>query len=237
MAAAQEEFVRAVAHDLRAPLRHVTSYGALVCELLAELPGGAAQSPGVQEALGFLGTMDQSARRMGLMIDGLQALAQVGRAPLRCGPVALTAALAQARTALAAAEAGRTVHWKLATELPVLHADAGLLHALLVQVLGNALKFTRDRAEVHIHVTAEPTAEGRVAVSVRDNGVGFDPARAGALFGVFERLHRETEFEGVGAGLAQCRAIALRHGANIQALGRPGQGCSVRLDWPLHPSV
>lgn len=232
MAAAQEEFLRAVSHDLRAPLRHVTSYGTLVREVLSDLPADVVQSPGLQEVLGFLTTMDQSARRMGLMIDGLLALARAGRAPLRCEAIALPDAVAQARATLAAAEAGRKVHWHLAPDLPVLQADASLLQELLVQVLGNALKFTRGKDEVHIRIAAEPLADGRVAVTVHDNGVGFDPARAGSLFGVFQRLHRETEFEGVGTGLALCRVIAQRHGAQITAAGTPGEGCQVRLEWP-----
>ena len=103
MAAAQEEFVRAVSHDLRAPLRHVTSYGTLVREVLGDLPPEVAQGPEVQEALGFLATMDQSARRMGFMIDGLQTLVRTSRAPLRLQAVPLADAIAQARAALAAA--------------------------------------------------------------------------------------------------------------------------------------
>lgn len=233
MSAAQEEFLRAVSHDLRAPLRHVTSYGTLVREVLGDLPADVAQAPELQEALGFLAIMDQSARRMGLMIDGLLAITRATRAPLHCATIALADAVAQARTDLAVAEAGRDVQWHLAPDLPVLDADAGLLRELLVQVLGNALKFTRGRAVAHIHIGAEPLAGGRVAVSVRDNGVGFDPARAGSLFGVFQRLYRETEFEGVGTGLALCRVIAQRHGAQITAAGTPGEGCQVRLEWPL----
>lgn len=232
MAAAQEEFLRAVSHDLRAPLRHVTSYGTLVREVLGDLSPEVVQSPALQEALEFLATMDQSARRMGLMIDGLLAITRATRAPLHCTTVALADAVAQVRTDLAAAEAGRNVQWSLAPDLPVLDADAGLLRELLVQVLGNALKFTRGQAVAQIHIGAEPLADGRVAVTVRDNGTGFDPARAGALFGVFQRLHRETEFEGVGTGLALCRVIAQRHGAQITAEGTPGQGCQVRLEWP-----
>ena len=233
MSAAQEEFLRAVSHDLRAPLRHVTSYGTLVREVLGDLPADVVQAPELQEALGFLATMDQSARRMGLMIDGLLAITRATRAPMHCTTVALADAVAQARIDLAAAEAGRDVQWHLVPDLPALDADAGLLRELLVQVLGNALKFTRGQAVAHIYIGAEPLANGRVAVSVRDNGVGFDPARAGSLFGVFQRLHRETEFEGVGTGLALCRVIAQRHGAQITAAGMPGEGCQVRLEWPL----
>jgi light-regulated signal transduction histidine kinase (bacteriophytochrome) len=233
MAAAQEEFLRAVSHDLRAPLRHVTSYGTLVREVLGDLPPEVMQGAEVQEALGFLATMDQSARRMGLMIDGLQALVRASRAPLRLQPVLLAEAIAQARATLASAEAGRTVEWRMDANLPTLLADPALLQDLLVQLLGNALKFTRPVAQPCITVSADAAPAGQVAFTLQDNGVGFDPARAGSLFGVFQRLHRETEFDGVGAGLALCRAIALRHGATVAATAAPGAGCTVRVEWPV----
>ncbi|MDH4418192.1 MAG: ATP-binding protein [Acidovorax sp.] len=232
MAAAQEEFLRAVSHDLRAPLRHVTSYGALVREVLGDLPPEVAQGAEVQEALGFLATMDQSARRMGLMIDGLQALVRASRAPLRLQPVSLADAIAQARATLAPAEAGRAVQWRVDADLPMLHADPLLLQELLTQLLGNALKFTRHAVAPCITLAADVSPAGQVAFTLQDNGVGFDPVRAGALFGVFQRLHRETEFDGVGAGLALCRAIALRHGATVTATAAPGEGCTVRVVWP-----
>lgn len=233
MAAAQEDFLRAVSHDLRAPLRHVTSYGTLVREVLGDLPPEVLQGAEVQEALGFLATMDQSARRMGLMIDGLQALVRASRAPLRLQPVPLTDAIGQARVALAAQEAGRAVEWRVAPDLPALQADAALLQELLEQLLGNALKFTRPVAQPRIAVQADVAPQGHVAFTVQDNGAGFDPARAGSLFGVFQRLHRETEFEGVGTGLALCRAFARRHGGEVTASAVPGGGCTVRVQWPI----
>ncbi|WP_406623153.1 ATP-binding protein [Acidovorax sp. SDU_ACID1] len=236
MAAAHESFLRGVSHDLRAPLRHVTSYGTLVREVLQELPG---QYPQVGEALGFLATMEQSARRMGLMLDGLQAIARAGRAPLRLEAVDLDAAVREARTELAAIEAGRAagdVQWDIAPHLPAVWADARLLRQLLLQVLGNALKFTHGQPDARLAVQAAPgDVAGRVAVMVQDNGVGFDGARAQHLFGVFQRMHRESEFDGVGAGLALCQAIAQRHGASISAQAAPGAGCTVRLDWPAPP--
>ncbi|RYF70975.1 MAG: two-component sensor histidine kinase [Comamonadaceae bacterium] len=254
MAAAHQEFLRAVSHDLRAPLRHFTSYGTLVRETLADLPPPVATGAEVQEALGFLATMDHSARRMGLMVDGLQALAHASHAPLRLQPVPLADALARARSALAQAEAGRGVDWSIAPDLPTLQADPALLHELLVQLLGNALKFTRGSTRVPcIAVQASGTvdvdagnasaaggggvpvqtaAQRHVAFTVTDNGAGFDNARAAQLFGVFQRLHRESEFDGVGAGLALCRAIAQRHGATITATAAVGAGCTVRVQWP-----
>lgn len=231
MAAAQDEFLRAVVHDLRAPLRHVTSYGALVRELLQEIEQPPEQ---VGEALGFVATMEQSARRMAAMLDGLQAIARAGRAQLALGAVDLAAAVQAARAQLALEQAGRQVLWRLELPagLPALQADQGLLVQLLVQLLGNALKFTRPRTQAEITVHAALAGPDRVRISVQDNGVGFDAARAGQLFGVFQRLHREAEFDGVGAGLALCRTLAQRHGAAISVQAGVGAGCCVKLDWP-----
>ncbi|ABM57265.1 sensor histidine kinase [Verminephrobacter eiseniae] len=237
MAAAQEELLRAVAHDLRAPLRHVTAYGALVREQLGDLPPAVLQSATVQEALGFVGTMDQSARRMGLMIDTLRALLHARCAPLCVQPVALPQAVARACAGPMAAETGgRAIDWQVHADLPTLHADPALLQELLAQLLGNAIKFTRQSAQPRISVQALPAAVGHVAFAVQDNGVGFDPAQAGLLFGLFQRLHGESEFAGLGAGLALCRAIAQRHGGAITASAVPGGGCTVRVQWPA-PAV
>ena len=228
MAAAQDVFMQRVVHDLRAPLRHVTSYGALVRELLGELPGAAEP---VSEALDCLATMEQSARRMALMLDGLRAIADAGRAPLQPAPVDLATAVQEARTLLVASEAGRAVHWQVDADLPAVQAVPALLRQLLRELLANALKFTRGREPARIAVHAQRQGAS-VCITVQDNGAGFEPERAGQLFGVFERLHRESEFEGVGAGLALCRAIAERHGARISADARLGEGCTVQLDWP-----
>lgn len=224
MAAAQEDFLRGVAHDLRAPLRHVTSYGALVRELLQEQP------PQVDEALGFLATMEASARRMALMIDGLQSIARAGRAPLRLQPLDLGAAVQQARAALGAAAEGP--RWHVSPAMPAVQADSALFAQLLHQLLANALKFTRGAIQPRIAIDARAGGQGRVHISVQDNGAGFDGSRAQQLFGVFQRMHRESDFEGVGAGLALCQAIAQRHGATISATAAPGAGCRIGLDWP-----
>lgn len=228
MAAAQEDFMRRVVHDLRAPLRHVTSYGALVRELLGELQQPPAQ---VAEALECVATMEQSARRMAAMLEGLRAIAEVARAPLRCAAVDPVALVQQARAQLDDRLAGRSVQWTIPDHMPPVQADPALLRSVFDQLLDNALKFSSKRDPARIQVAAQ--AQGpRVRITIQDNGAGFDPARAQALFGVFERLHRESEFEGVGAGLALCRAIAQRHGARIDAAARPGEGCVVTLDWP-----
>ena len=227
-AAGMEEWMHAVSHDLRAPLRHITSYGPLVRELLQEsgLPADAQQ-----EALAFLDTMDQSARRMGRMLEGLLALSRIARAPLRRDAVDLAALVEQARAPLAEAAQGRSVQWQIAPDLPTVQGDATLLRQMLTELLANALKFTRGRDPARIAVGWERGADGRFALTVQDNGVGFNPAQAAGLFGIFQRLHRESEFEGVGAGLAAVRAIVRRHGSEASATAVPGEGCTVRVCW------
>ena len=225
---AQDEFLRAVSHDLRAPLRHITSYGPLVAELLqdAGLQGGA-----LAEAHEFLATMDQSARRMGRMLDGLLALSHIARAPLQRQPVALSALAHEVQAVLAAqAQAQqRAVQWHIAPDLPSVQGDSALLRQLLAELLGNALKFTRGRDPARIAVTAEHSADGSLILRVQDNGAGFNPAQSAGLFGVFQRLHRESEFDGVGTGLAAVRAIAQRHGGEASATAAPGAGCTISV--------
>ena len=226
--AAQDEFLRAVSHDLRAPLRHITSYGPLVAELLHD---AGLQGEALQEAQEFLATMDQSARRMGRMLDGLLALSRIARAPLQCQPVALAALVHEVQTALVAQAQtqGRAVQWHIAVDLPSLWGDAALLRQLLAELLGNALKFTRGREPAHIAVTAERHSDTGLTLRVQDNGAGFNPAQSAGLFGVFQRLHRESEFDGVGTGLAAVRAIAQRHGGEVSATAVLGVGCTVSV--------
>jgi len=229
-AADMQEWMHAVSHDLRAPLRHITSYGPLVQEVLQEAQGLDAEAR--QEALAFLGTMDQSARRMGRMLEGLLVLSRIARAPLRREAVVLAALVDQARAAQAAAAQGRAVQWRIAPGLPTVRCDATLLRQMLDELLGNALKFTRGRDPACIAVGWERGADGRFTLTVQDNGAGFNPAQATGLFGVFQRLHRESEFDGVGAGLAAVRAIARRHGGEASATAAVGEGCTVRVSWP-----
>lgn len=224
---AQEEFLRAVSHDLRAPLRHITSYGALVRELLddAGLQGDAAA-----EARQFLGTMDQSTRRMACMLDGLLHIARAARAPLHPGPVDLAALLRDAQAELARTAPERTVAWSLPAESFTVHTDAALARQLVAQLLDNAFKFTRPRAGACVTARLQAGAGGGWQLQVQDNGVGLEPARAGALGGVFQRLHRDSEFEGVGTGLALVQTIAQRLGARWRIEGQPGGGCTVTVE-------
>ena len=147
-----------------------------------ELLSQAAPSPQeLQEARGFLQTMDQSARRMGGMLDGLLALARAARTPMQWQPIALQELLEQARTAVlaqprwAACGAAARLQWSLPQQSPAVRADAALLRQVLEALLDNAVKFTQPVAQPRIAIDVERHADGGITLSVTDNGVGFDP--------------------------------------------------------------
>ncbi|MDA8448209.1 ATP-binding protein [Acidovorax sp. NCPPB 3859] len=238
----QEAFLRAVSHDLRAPLRHILAYGRLVRELVEE-------SNADPEALQFLDTMAHSGQQLGEMIDGLIQLGRAGLAPVQPQAVAVGEALRAAAEAALAAAAGpgassawpATVQW----QWPdcggmAVRADAALLHEVLLAVLDNALKFSRPVAQPCIALQAQPLPDGRVEIGVRDNGVGFVPARAQQLFGVFQRLHPLSQFPGLGLGLARAKRFVERMDGEIgiDAVPAPpggsaeGQGCRLRIVLP-----
>jgi light-regulated signal transduction histidine kinase (bacteriophytochrome) len=199
-------FSYSVSHDLRAPLRHVDGFVKLLQEDMAgKLDPSAAR---------HLDTIAAAARRMGMLIDALLSFSRTARLPLHIGPIELRHVVDTVVQELAPESAERQVEWRIG-ELPEVEGDPVLLRIVLQNLLGNALKFTRTRPLARIEVSAEPDSEGRVVVQVRDNGVGFDMRYAHKLFGVFQRLHREDEFEGTGIGLATAQRIVHRHGGKI----------------------
>lgn len=229
MQAAHEDFLRAVSHDLRAPLRHITSYAPLIGEVLQDAGiGGNA----FEEAQEFLGVIEQAARRMGRMLDGLLVLSRIARAPLQLQPVVVADVLAQVQDELTSQYAQQPVEWQSTLAAPSFKADPVLVRQLLRELLDNALKFSRGQQPARIVVATQVQPEGGVVLQVQDNGAGFNAAQSSGLFGVFQRLHRESEFEGVGVGLAIVRSIAQRHGAQTSAIAQMGQGCTVRIIWP-----
>lgn len=228
--AAHQDLLRAISHDLRAPLRHITAFAPLLREILEP----AALLPSErEEALEFLGTMEQAGQRMGRMLDALLALSRIQAAPLRIETVDLRHLLAQVANDLSSASQGRAIAWQIVPPLPAVQADAQQLRLLLKELLANAIKFTRHCPVPHIAVACTRDASsGLCRLSVQDNGVGFDKAQSKGLFDLFQRLHPEREFEGVGAGLALVAAIAGRHGGSVSAQAEVGQGCTVTVQWP-----
>jgi light-regulated signal transduction histidine kinase (bacteriophytochrome) len=222
-----DAFSYAVSHDLRAPLRHIDGFVRLLQDELAE-PG--------PKAAHYMATIAAAARRMGGLIDDLLVLSRVSRQPLELRAVDL-AALVQEVVEKSGLEAGdRTVQWAIGA-LPRVMADRTLLCSALERLVSNARKFSRLNPEPRIEIQARPAPRGAVEVSVRDNGVGFDPRLRDRLFGVFQRLHAEGEFEGGGTGLAIVRRILHRHGQRVWAEAEPGRGAVFTFTLALAPQA
>ena len=202
-----EAFSYSVSHDLRTPLRHILGFADLL-----KRESGEGATP---KAARYLKVIGESAERMNRLIDDLLEFSRTSRAELRRGPVDLERLVQSVRADLAPDQGERSVEWRIGP-LPAVIGDVGLLRQVFDNLLSNALKYTRTRQTALIEVTARQ--QGReVWLSVRDNGVGFDPEYIGRLFGVFQRLHRSDEFEGTGIGLANVRRIVARHGGRVWA--------------------
>jgi signal transduction histidine kinase len=211
-----ETFSYSVAHDLRSPIRQIAGFSRILLEEYGpQLPA---------EARRYLDKVEQGARQMGLLVDDLLHLAQVGRQALSLQLTSLNSILAAALEPLRTECSGRNVEWRIG-DLCSVACDQGLMKQALVNLLSNALKYTRPRDPAVIQV-GQMTLNGEQVVFVRDNGVGFDMQYAGNLFGVFHRLHLASEFEGTGIGLATVERIIRKHGGRIWAHAEPGRGAT-----------
>ena len=229
--AEMQDFTYTVSHDLRACLRHILSYAQLVQEDAAPLLPA--------ETLGFVNTISDSARHMGLLMDGLMELSRLGTVALLLEPVPLQPLL-QDLVAEFRPMDGAPVDWQLAGDLPVVQGDATLLRAALHAVLDNAVKFTarQDLRQIRVSVLApDPHVDaaallGGVTLQVQDNGAGFNPALQAKLFHPFARLHTTKQFPGIGMGLALTRKMLQRMGGQVRAQGLPDGGCTISLRLP-----
>lgn len=211
-----ESFAYSVSHDLRAPLRHVVGYG----ELLQK----QAFSSLDDKSRRYMKTILESAKRMGNLIDDLLAFSRIGRAETKKTKVDLTQLANEVVAELGQETKGRDIVWKIGV-LPNCRGDRSMLKLVLVNLISNAVKFTRLRspAEVEIGCTDRPNG---TEVFVRDNGAGFDMRYVHKLFGVFQRLHSTEEFEGTGIGLATVQRIIHRHGGQVRAEGALDHGAT-----------
>jgi signal transduction histidine kinase len=221
-----EAFAYSVSHDLRAPLRHIDGFLHLL----------EAQSRAVldQQSRNYMETIYSTTSKMGQLIHDLLSFSRVGRQALAHQRVAVGPLVREIVGELAPDTAGRRIDWRIG-ELPSVRADAAMLRLLLVNLMANAVKYTRPRDTARIEIGSQPGREGETVVFVRDNGVGFDPAYADKLFGVFKRLHPGDEFEGTGIGLANVRRIAARHGGRTWAEGELNQGACFYFSLPPEP--
>jgi signal transduction histidine kinase len=216
-----ESFAYSVSHDLRAPLRHVDGY---VNILLAEAPTLS------EENQRYMRKVSDSARQMGVLIDNLLAFSGMGRAALQPAWVDTGALVEEAREELAPETKGRAVEWHI-DPLPKVYVDRSLFKQVWMNLLGNALKYSRQRERAVIAVRCRENADV-YEFSVQDNGAGFDMKYVGKLFGIFQRLHLKDEFEGTGIGLANVRRIVSRHGGNTWAEGELDKGATFYFTLP-----
>jgi PAS domain S-box-containing protein len=221
-----ESFSYSVSHDLRAPLRAIYGYS----DILAEDYAAKLDEEGNR----VLSVIRQNASRMGQLIDDLLAFSRVGRAGLNISQVDMNELFASAAEEVRAAAMGRDFAIRV-DPLPTVPGDRSMLKQLAVNLLANAAKFTRKRADAEIRVSVSHE-DGAYTFAVADNGVGFDMQYAAKLFGVFQRLHRQQEFEGTGVGLAIVHRIATRHGGKVWAEGLLGQGATFSFSIPDSPS-
>lgn len=223
-----DAFAGRLAHDLRGPLSGLQSILRLV----------AADTEGrVDPALAdLLQRGIASGDRAMRMVQDLLAFARLGQQPLEMAPLALDPLLRDALAALAPDCEGRVIEWQISA-LPQVLGHAGLLQQVFVNLLGNAIKYTGRRDPARITVEAGRTADGWHAISVSDNGAGFDPAHASDLFKPFRRLHLASEFAGDGMGLANVRRIVERHGGRVTASGQVDAGAVFTLTLPPLPEA
>jgi signal transduction histidine kinase len=213
-----EAFSYTISHDLRAPLRAVSGFTAILSEEYAEaMPA---------EARGYLKRVKDSGDHMGHLVDDLLAFSRLGRQALRTQRVSIRGIVDRALQQLAPAREGRQVEVVIGA-LPDTECDAALVEQVFVNLLSNAFKYSRPRehARVEVGVLASNASEGPTYF-VRDNGAGFDMEYAGKLFGVFQRLHRSEDFEGTGVGLAIVHRIVERHGGRIWAEAKVDAGAT-----------
>jgi PAS domain S-box-containing protein len=211
-----ETFSYSVSHDLRAPLRHIDGFARILKEECA-----AEISP---EGLQHLDRILNAVTHMGRLVDDLLNLARIGRKELVRKTVKLDQVLREAMADLPPEAKERKIEWQI-DSLPEVECDPGLVKIVFSNLLLNAVKFTRSLPRTSIQV-GTMTENGNVTFFVRDNGVGFDPKYADKLFGVFQRLHRQEEFEGTGVGLATVQRIVHRHGGTIRAESQPNHGAT-----------
>jgi PAS domain S-box-containing protein len=212
-----EAFSYSVSHDLRAPLRHITAFAQkLEMHLGAEID---------QTSRHYLSVIRDASQRMAQLIEELLVFSRLGRGALRLQAVDMRSLVEEAR-GLAESEAPeRQIIWQI-EPLPVVVGDENMLRTVWQNLIGNAVKYTGQREVAQIDVSVKHNEAGDYEFTVTDNGAGFDMRYIDKLFGVFQRLHKASEFPGNGIGLANVQRIVMRHGGRVWAEGEPGRGAS-----------
>jgi len=218
-----ESFAYSVSHDLRAPLRHVVGYAELLQKHASSLLDGKSHH--------YIKTILESSKRLGDLIDDLLGFSRIGRAEARMTAVDLERLVREVVAEVGQEASDRDIAWKIGA-LPGCYGDRSMLKLVVVNLVSNAVKFTRMRTRAEIEIGCDDATKNDAEIFVRDNGAGFDMQYVNKLFGVFQRLHPTEEFEGTGIGLATVQRIVHRHGGKVRAEGAVDQGATFYLSLP-----
>jgi PAS domain S-box-containing protein len=218
-----EAFAYSVSHDLRAPLRHMVGFTELLRKHATSLLDSKSQR--------YVAIILESAKRMGHLIDDLLAFSRIGRAETHKTVLSLQQLVQEALAEAEPDTVGRNIVWRVGT-LPTGYGDRSMLRLALVNLVSNAIKFTRTRPRAEIEIARMDKKQDEVVIFIRDNGIGFDMKYADKLFGVFQRLHPPEAFEGTGIGLATVQRIVHRHGGRVWAEGQMDKGATFFFSLP-----
>ncbi|HJW07863.1 MAG TPA: ATP-binding protein [Rhodanobacter sp.] len=218
-----EAFSYSVSHDLRAPLRHIAGFARKLEQHLDERLD--------EKAAHYIEVIAGSAQRMAVLIDDLLVFSRLGRGALRLQAVDMQSLVDEARALAESSVSGRRIVWNVAP-LPMVIGDENMLRTVWQNLLANAVKYTGRCEVARIEVSMRQGRNGDYEFTVSDNGAGFDMQYADKLFGVFQRLHKASEFPGNGIGLANVRRIVARHGGRVWAEAEPGRGAHFHFSLP-----
>lgn len=206
-----EAFSYSISHDLRAPLRHINGF----IELLRDEDTSSLN----ETSQHYLQVIAEAARKMGTLIDDLLSFSRMGRSEMMQTSINMSKLVAEAQNELQSEIEGKNIIWEIESLVQV-YGDPAMLRQVLVNLIGNALKYSRNRDSIKITISCKLSETSDETICcISDNGVGFDMRYVDKLFGLFQRLHSPEEFEGTGVGLASVQRIIHRHGGQTWAEG------------------
>jgi light-regulated signal transduction histidine kinase (bacteriophytochrome) len=217
-----EAFNYSVSHDLLAPLRHISTFAQMLQQRLINHPD--------EEARHYVDIISNASIKAGSLVSDLLNFSRLGRAEMQKKRVNLNTLVKEVVSEIQEGLKDRKIRWETGN-LPEVLGDGILLKLVIFNLVSNAVKFTRNCSEAEIKIACR-YEEDKYTCSIADNGAGFDMKYAGKLFGVFERLHPQDDFEGTGIGLANAQRIINRHGGKIWAEGAVGKGATFYFTLP-----